>query len=130
MSRDGWTSNEPRLRSHTADSELNEISEEKWTAKGDVNSLVQSYSTFAPVFQKLLGYVVGRSLPRYTSAPSTNSCSRSSRHLRTADEVGLWQLRDQEPLDRWTKGKAILLGDAAHASKSSRLGLASTNLPV
>jgi hypothetical protein len=39
----------------TADSELNEISEEKWTAKGDVKSLVQSYSTFAPVYQKLLG---------------------------------------------------------------------------
>ncbi|KAG7531502.1 hypothetical protein FFLO_04300 [Filobasidium floriforme] len=70
------------------DSELNEISEEKWTAKGDVASLVKSYSSFAPVYQKLLG---------------------------TADEVGLWQLRDQEPLHKWTKGRAILLGDAAHA---------------
>jgi hypothetical protein len=38
-----------------ADSELNEISEEKWTAKGDVASLVKSYSSFAPVYQKLLG---------------------------------------------------------------------------
>jgi hypothetical protein len=37
-----------------ADSELNEISEEKWTAKGDVDSLVKSYETFDPVWQELL----------------------------------------------------------------------------
>lgn len=31
------------------------------------------------------------------------------------DEIGLWQLRDIDPLSRWTKGRAILIGDAAHA---------------
>jgi hypothetical protein len=37
-----------------ADVELNEISEEKWTAKGDVEALVKSFSTLAPEWQKLL----------------------------------------------------------------------------
>ena len=27
----------------------------------------------------------------------------------------LWQLRDQPPFETWTKGKAIIVGDAAHA---------------
>lgn len=27
----------------------------------------------------------------------------------------LWQLRDQPPLETWTNGKAIIVGDAAHA---------------
>ncbi|KAG7532084.1 hypothetical protein FFLO_03892 [Filobasidium floriforme] len=70
------------------DSELNEISEEKWTAKGDVDSLVKSYETFDPVWQELLSQ---------------------------AEDIGLWQLRDQEPLDRWVNGRCILVGDGAHA---------------
>lgn len=41
-----------------ADSELNEISEEKWTAKGDVSSLVKSFGSFAQVWQDLLARVV------------------------------------------------------------------------
>ncbi|EIN09046.1 FAD/NAD(P)-binding domain-containing protein [Punctularia strigosozonata HHB-11173 SS5] len=31
-----------------------------------------------------------------------------------ADKCRLWQLRDQDPLPWWTRGKAIILGDAAH----------------
>jgi salicylate hydroxylase len=31
------------------------------------------------------------------------------------DEIGLWQLRDIDPLPTWTKGRAVLIGDAAHA---------------
>lgn len=37
-----------------ADSELNEISEEKWSARGDVAKLVKSFESFSPVYQKLL----------------------------------------------------------------------------
>ncbi|KAH8845378.1 hypothetical protein MCOR27_002435 [Pyricularia oryzae] len=31
------------------------------------------------------------------------------------EDIGLWQLRDIDPLDAWSKGRAILIGDAAHA---------------
>lgn len=31
------------------------------------------------------------------------------------DEIGLWQLRDIDPLPTWTKGRVVLIGDAAHA---------------
>ena len=34
---------------------------------------------------------------------------------RRAPEIGLWQLRDIDPLERWTSGRTILVGDAAHA---------------
>ncbi|KAB2572053.1 Salicylate hydroxylase [Lasiodiplodia theobromae] len=29
--------------------------------------------------------------------------------------IGLWQLRDLEPLERWCRGRVVLVGDAAHA---------------
>ncbi|KAI0408303.1 FAD binding domain protein [Xylaria palmicola] len=35
--------------------------------------------------------------------------------LRVATEVKLWELQDLEPLPTWTSGRAILIGDAAHA---------------
>ncbi|PNS19529.1 Kynurenine 3-monooxygenase [Sphaceloma murrayae] len=35
--------------------------------------------------------------------------------LSMADEVGVWQLRDREPLQTWTRGCFALIGDAAHA---------------
>jgi salicylate hydroxylase len=31
------------------------------------------------------------------------------------ERIGLWQLRDLDPLDTWTRGRVILIGDAAHA---------------
>lgn len=37
------------------------------------------------------------------------------RTFRVADEVKLWELQDLEPLPTWTSGRAILIGDAAHA---------------
>jgi hypothetical protein len=33
---------------------LNEISEEKWSAKGDRDALLKSFESFLPVHQKLL----------------------------------------------------------------------------
>ncbi|KAH7175437.1 hypothetical protein EDB81DRAFT_4131 [Dactylonectria macrodidyma] len=32
-----------------------------------------------------------------------------------APDVGLWQLRDLDPLPRWVRGRTVLIGDAAHA---------------
>jgi salicylate hydroxylase len=31
------------------------------------------------------------------------------------EQIGLWQLRDLDPLDTWVRGRIILIGDAAHA---------------
>lgn len=35
--------------------------------------------------------------------------------LKLASNVGLWQLRDIDPLETWHRGRVILIGDAAHA---------------
>jgi salicylate hydroxylase len=35
--------------------------------------------------------------------------------LHLAKNIGLWQLRDLDPLDTWVRGRVILIGDAAHA---------------
>lgn len=32
-----------------------------------------------------------------------------------APELGLWQLRDLDSLETWTKGCTIIIGDASHA---------------
>jgi salicylate hydroxylase len=39
----------------------------------------------------------------------------------TSKNVEIWQIRDLPALNSWTKGRAILIGDAAHASKDLRL---------
>jgi salicylate hydroxylase len=35
--------------------------------------------------------------------------------LQQAESIGLWQLRDLDPLETWHRGRVILIGDAAHA---------------
>ncbi|GFZ47210.1 hypothetical protein JCM24511_04953 [Saitozyma sp. JCM 24511] len=70
------------------DRELHEISEEKWSAKGDPRALVKGFSSFAPIWQDLLQQI---------------------------DVCGLWQLRDQDPVQNWVRGRTIILGDAAHS---------------
>jgi salicylate hydroxylase len=35
--------------------------------------------------------------------------------LALPEVIGLWQLRDLDPLDTWIRGRVILIGDAAHA---------------
>jgi salicylate hydroxylase len=39
----------------------------------------------------------------------------------TSKDVEIWQIRDLPALSSWTKGRAILIGDAAHASEPLRL---------
>lgn len=38
-----------------------------------------------------------------------------SAHSRIAKNIKLWQLRDQEPLPTYVRGRTVLIGDAAHA---------------
>jgi 2-polyprenyl-6-methoxyphenol hydroxylase-like FAD-dependent oxidoreductase len=35
---------------------------------------------------------------------------------RCAKDIAVWQIRDMDPLPNWVKGRAILIGDAAHPS--------------
>ncbi|KAF7188987.1 FAD-dependent monooxygenase phqK [Pseudocercospora fuligena] len=61
---------------------------QSWVSRGDLNKMLDTYSDF----------------PEWTKEP-----------FKLAKDIGLWQLRDIDPLPTWTKGRAILIGDAAHA---------------
>jgi salicylate hydroxylase len=62
--------------------------EESWAGKGDVNELVKAFAGWDPLVTQLIGQVKN---PFW------------------------WGLFDREPLERWTFGRLVLLGDAAHA---------------
>ncbi|KAF7596865.1 hypothetical protein BBP40_011910 [Aspergillus hancockii] len=59
-----------------------------WTTKGDRKKMLDTFSNF----------------PEWARKP-----------LLAAKEVGLWQLRDLDPLPTWYRGRVLLIGDAAHA---------------
>lgn len=63
-------------------------SAQSWVTKGDLNKMLDTYAAF----------------PEWTKDM-----------FRQAQSIGLWQLRDIDPLETWTKGRVILIGDAAHA---------------
>ncbi|TNY24092.1 hypothetical protein DMC30DRAFT_420671 [Rhodotorula diobovata] len=63
-------------------------SKEAWHAAGSIDELLASFSEF---------------------------CDDAKAILRRVDSCALWQLREQDPLSTWTKGRVILIGDAAHA---------------
>ncbi|KAI1772209.1 FAD binding domain protein [Hypoxylon cercidicola] len=68
--------------------EEKESTTNSWFAEGDRQEMLDIFQDFDPSLVRLLG---------------------------VATEVKLWELQDIEPLDTWTKGRAILIGDAAHA---------------
>lgn len=61
---------------------------ESWNADGDRDEILETYADFDDELKTL---------------------------LRVASEVKLWELQDLDPLPTWTSGRAILIGDAAHA---------------
>lgn len=72
------------------DDRMNEDADSKqsWVSTGDVNLMLDTFKDF-PEWMKDV--------------------------FKQTDDLGLWQLRDIDPLTTWTKGKVILIGDAAHA---------------
>ncbi len=62
--------------------------EESWTRQCDVSEVIATYASWNP----LLGLLYPRSERWYK-----------------------WALYDRDPLERWVKGRATLLGDSAHA---------------
>lgn len=67
---------------------LNSGSEEGWTNKGSKADVLACYKDFNPGLVKLLS---------------------------KAEDIKLWKLLDRPTLDKWTKGRVALLGDAAHS---------------
>ncbi|GAA6056097.1 hypothetical protein NBRC10513_006951 [Rhodotorula toruloides] len=65
-----------------------EGSTEQWQVPGRPEQLLESFSAF---------------------------CEDAKDILRNISSCALWQLHEQDPLETWTKGKVILIGDAAHA---------------
>ena len=63
--------------------------EEGWSVRGDKNEVLEVFSEFAPEVQAIINAV----------PPA---------------ECFKWGLFDRSPLARWTRGRATLLGDAAH----------------
>ncbi|KAF6838665.1 ABC transporter [Colletotrichum musicola] len=71
------------------DDKMHESAEGKsWTTKGDPDKLRETFEVF----------------PKWAKAVFKN-CT----------EVGLWQLRDLDPLETWHRGRTIIIGDASHA---------------
>lgn len=63
-------------------------SAQSWVTEGDLSKMLDTFATF----------------PEWTKDM-----------FQQAESIGLWQLRDIDPLRTWTKGRTILIGDAAHA---------------
>lgn len=60
----------------------------KWTEEGNVAEFKTLMSDFSPLVQRIIGHI---------------------------DRCAAWTLAEVPPLGTWTSGKAVLVGDAAHA---------------
>ncbi|KAJ6022817.1 hypothetical protein N7460_013212 [Penicillium canescens] len=69
------------------DMSLKEATSESWSAAGDREELISLFTDFPPAIVQYFKYATG---------------------------IKLWQLRDQDPLPTYIKGRAVLIGDAAH----------------
>ncbi|KAF3012259.1 hypothetical protein E8E14_011506 [Neopestalotiopsis sp. 37M] len=65
-----------------------DASETSWTSQGSLAKFLESFSI----------------LPKWLLSA-----------FQGINSLGLWQLRDLDPLDTWYKGRTIMIGDAAHA---------------
>ncbi|KAI8650571.1 hypothetical protein NCS57_01391200 [Fusarium keratoplasticum] len=70
------------------DEKLSEKSSDSWVSPGSIEKLLEAYSDFPSWLHDI---------------------------FRASPDVALWQLRDIDPLPHWVRGRAILIGDAAHA---------------
>ncbi|KAJ4182016.1 hypothetical protein NW755_010704 [Fusarium falciforme] len=70
------------------DEKLSEKISDSWVSPGSIDNLLEAYSDFPSWLHDI---------------------------FRASPDVALWQLRDIDPLPHWVRGRAILIGDAAHA---------------
>ncbi|USW52690.1 Putative FAD-binding domain, FAD/NAD(P)-binding domain superfamily [Septoria linicola] len=82
-------------------------------AADGIHSAVRSFvlgETINPKSTGLSAYRLKRMLETYAEFPEWVKGP-----WKIAGDIGLWQLRDIDPLKTWTKGRVILIRDAAHA---------------
>ncbi|KAL4968216.1 uncharacterized protein BDV14DRAFT_196999 [Aspergillus stella-maris] len=72
------------------DEQMNEDphAKQSWVSKGDLSMMMDTFSEFPPWVTSI---------------------------FKHSPDLGLWQLRDIDPLETWHNGRLILIGDAAHA---------------
>ncbi|KAJ5573302.1 hypothetical protein N7450_010286 [Penicillium hetheringtonii] len=72
------------------DEQMNEDpnAKQSWVAEGDLAKMLETFSEFPTWVTKI---------------------------FKHSPDLGLWQLRDLDPLGKWHHGRVILIGDAAHA---------------
>jgi salicylate hydroxylase/6-hydroxynicotinate 3-monooxygenase len=63
------------------------VTRESWSAKGDVKELRKAYEGFHPDVRAV---------------------------LEACPDCHKWAILEREPLERWSEGRVVLLGDAAH----------------
>lgn len=81
-------------------------SAESWTSPGSLEDVVKSFDIFPDWCKEVFKSVL---------TPPAIFLLLTCLPDRRAPEIGLWQLRDIDPLEQWTSGRSILVGDAAHA---------------
>ncbi|CAG9987524.1 unnamed protein product [Clonostachys byssicola] len=67
---------------------LSERATESWFANGDIDEVLDIFKDFPTSYREFMKY---------------------------AEEVKVWELRDHDPLSNYVSGRAVLIGDAAHA---------------
>lgn len=72
----------------TPDTILGTPTTESWSAEGSKEDLLRCFGDFSPTVRTVLGL---------------------------AENIKVWQLRDQDPLPAYNCGRVILIGDAAHS---------------
>lgn len=90
---------------------------ESWTASGTREELLRHFDDFDDEIKTLLGWV---NVPLLACGSASifdfsDALANRKSYCSMAEDVKLWQLRDQDPLPTYIKGRTLLLGDAAHA---------------
>jgi salicylate hydroxylase len=81
---------------------------ESWFARGTREDLLKTYDGFDPKLLSIFRYVCHGS-----DDPEIDADILPSK--RQAKDIRLWQLRDQDPLPTYVKGRTVIIGDAAHS---------------
>lgn len=91
------------------DSSLKEKTTESWTASGDKEELMSLFSDFPSWVHDYFRYDLLFDIPSHAVEALIDL------NYRIAKNIKLWQLRDQDPLPTYIRGRTVLIGDAAHA---------------